>query len=190
VASSRERILPTDWSPDGRFLLFRALTVTGSLDVAVLPMEPGPGRERTPIPFLRTGANESNAVFSPDGRFVAYESDESGVTEVYVRPFDPENPEASGAGPGKVTVSRNGGTRPQWDLSGKALSYVTADLKRWSVDVSLTPTLRVDEPQPLGEFPRGVATITPDGQRVLIGTPVGSQPQSATVVLNWRAGLK
>jgi hypothetical protein len=120
---------------------------------------------------------------------VAYESNESGPVEVYVRPFDATAPEASGTGPGKVKVSRNGGTRPQWESNGKGLSYATPDLKRWWVDVTVTPTLRLGEPQLLGEFPRGIATMTPDGQRVLIGVPVGEQRQSATVVLNWEAGL-
>jgi dipeptidyl aminopeptidase/acylaminoacyl peptidase len=139
---------------------------------------------------MRTDANESNARFSPDGRFVAYTSDESGSTEVYVRPFDPASPEASGTGGGKVRVSPNGGTAPQWEPSGKALVFVTADRKRWVVDITVTPALRVGVPRLLGEFPRGNWAVAPDRQRVLVGVPVGDQRPSATVVLNWQAGLK
>jgi Tol biopolymer transport system component len=92
-----ERKTPLDWSLDGRFLLFYVLTAKGS-DVWVLPMEAGPGGQRKPVPYLHTDAIETNAVFSPDGRFVAYESNESGPNEVYVRPFDAASPEASGRG--------------------------------------------------------------------------------------------
>jgi Tol biopolymer transport system component len=183
-----DRKFPRDWSRDGRFLLFDVLTATG-FDVWVLQLRTEPPGQGRPVPYLHTDAYEARAVFSPDGRFVAYESNESGPVEVYVRPFDATAPEASGTGPGKVKVSRNGGTRPEWESNGKGLSYATPDLKRWWVDVTVTPTLRLGEPQLLGEFPRGIATMTPDGQRVLIGVPVGEQRQSATVVLNWQAGL-
>jgi hypothetical protein len=70
------------------------------------------------------------------------------------------------------------------------LSFSTPDRKPWAVDVTVTPALRVGPPRLLGEFPRGNAAMTPDGQRVLVGVPVGDQQLSATVVLNWQAGLK
>ncbi len=185
-----EEKTPLDWSQDGRFLLFSVSTAKGH-DVWVLPVNAGPGGERKAVPYLRTDAEEFAARFSPDGRFVAYTSDESGSNEVYVRPFDPVSPEASGTGSGKVRVSPNGvNGAPRWEPDGKALAYFTADRTRWSVDVTTTPTLRVGTPRLLGEFPRGNRVTTPDGQRVLIGVPVGERQPSATVVLNWQAGLK
>jgi Tol biopolymer transport system component len=184
-----ERKRPLDWSRDGRFLLFETFAAKG-YDVWVLPMDTGPGGERKPAPYMRTDANESNARFSPDGRFVAYVSDESGSAEVYVRPFDPASPEASGTGGGKVRVSPNGATAVWWEPNGKALVFITADRKRWVVDLTVTPALRVGVPRLLGEFPRGNFEMAPDGQRALIGVPVGDQRPSATVVLNWQAGLK
>ena len=188
-----ERKYPEDWSRDEKLLLFRVSTGKGS-DIWVLPMEAGQsgqGGERKPVPYLRTDASEGAARFSPDGRFVAYTSNESGSIEVYVRPFDPASPEASGTGSGKVRVSPNGGGTPRWELNGKELVYATPDRKRWSVDVTTTPTLRVGTPRLVREFPsRGNAATTPDGQLVLIGVPVGEQQPSATVVLNWQAGLK
>jgi Tol biopolymer transport system component len=188
LLKSGERKYPLDWSRDGRFLLFEVLTAKG-YDVWVLPMDTGSGGERTPLPYLRTDTNERNARFSPDGRFVAYTSDESGSTEVYLRPFDPASPEGSGTAGGKVRVSPNGGTGVRWEPNGKGLTFTTADRKRWVVDITLTPGLRVSAPRLLGEFPRGNAVMTPDGQRLLIGVPVGEQQPSATVVLNWQAGL-
>ena len=188
-----ERKTPLDWSRDDRFLLFGVVTAKGT-DVWVLPIEAAPGGQRKPVPYLRTDAGEHLARFSPDGRFVAYASNESGRPEVYVRPFDPASPEASGTGGGRVKVSQNGGAFPQWELNGKELFYTTTDGKRWSVDVTTTPTLRLGALRLLGEFPRETAAMTsamtPDGQRVLIGVPVGEQRPSATVVLNWQAGLK
>jgi Tol biopolymer transport system component len=183
-----ERKVPLDWSRDGRFLLFHVFTAQGN-DVWVLPVETTPGDERQPVPYLRTDANEGAARFSPDGRFVAYTSDESGSTEVYVRPFDPASPEASGTGGGKVRVSSNGATGVMWQANGKGLTYFTADRQHWMVDLTVTP-LRVGAPRLLAEFSRGVRATTQDGQRTLVGVPVGEQAPSATVVLNWPAGLK
>jgi Tol biopolymer transport system component len=184
-----ERKSPLDWSRDGRFLLFSVLTAKSS-DVWVLPMDAGPAGERKRLPYLRTDANEGAARFSPDGRFVAYVSDESGANEVYVRPFDAASPEASGSGAGKVKVSPNGGTDPHWALNGKEITYITPDRKLWSVDVTLTPEFRPGAHHPLGETHRGSNAMTPDNQRILNDAPVGAQQPSATVVLNWQAGLK
>jgi Tol biopolymer transport system component len=184
-----ERKAPLDWSRDGKFLLFRVLSAKSS-DVWVLPMDVGQPGERKPAPYLHTNANESSARFSADGRFVAYDSDESGIQEVYVRPFDPASPEASGSGAGKVKISQNGGAGPHWGPGGKELLYYTPDRKVWSVDVTWTPEFRASTPKLLGQVAQGNGTTTPDVQRLLIGVPVGSQRRSATVVLNWQAALK
>ena len=184
-----ERKTPLDWSRDGKFLMFGVLSAR-STDVWVLPMDAGQPGERKPAPYLHSNANERNARFSPDGRFVAYDSDESGLQEVYVRPFDSGSPEVSGSGAGKVKVSQNGGVGPQWGPGGKELLYYTPDRKVWSVDVTWTPEFRAAKPKLLGQVPDGNGTTTPDSQRLLIGVPLGGQQRSATVVLNWQAVLK
>jgi Tol biopolymer transport system component len=130
-----------------------------------------------------------NARFSPDGRFVAYQSNESGVGEVYVRPFDPGNPTASGSGAGKVKVSVSGGSFPFWRADGKELLY-SAGRKEYSVDVTTTPAFHAGAPKLLFESPPGAAAPAPapDAQRFLFDVPVGKT--SAKVVLNWQAALK
>jgi Tol biopolymer transport system component len=185
-----ERKFPLDWSSDGKWLLFDTMTAKGP-DLWVLPMEAGSAGTRQPMPYLRTDAAEDYARFSPDDHFVAYTSNESGSFELYVRPFDPAAPETSGSGSGKVRVSTNGiEGAPRWDPNGKGLTYFSPDGKRWVVDVTTAPSLRVGTPRLLGEFPRGNVASTPDNQRVLGAIPIGNQRPSATVVLNWQAGLK
>ena len=183
-----ERKLPLDWSRDGRFLLFNSGATKGR-DIWVLPMD-GPPGERKPIPYLHTDADESSARFSPDGRFVAYVSNESGSDEVYVRPFDPAAPEASGSGPGKIRVSASGGSGAAWSKDGKLLAYGTADRKLWFVDVTPTPTLRFGTPRQVREVPLGAAAPSPDLQRVLVDVPQNAQDTSIGVMLNWPPALK
>ncbi len=105
----------TSVSPDGRFLAFRSATSATGFDIWMLPLN-GNGR---PFPFLHSRFNENNARFSPDGRAVAYVSDESGRNEVYVVSF----PDAAG----KVRVSAEGGRMPDWSGDGKELFFLTAD---------------------------------------------------------------
>jgi Tol biopolymer transport system component len=109
-----------DWSRDGRFLLYEEQSAKGGSDLWVLPME-GAG-ERKPAPFLTTRSNERMGRFSPDGRWIAYASDESGRPEIYVRPF----PVPAGGG-GTWTVSQGGGFAPRWRRDGTELFYITAD---------------------------------------------------------------
>ena len=114
-----------DWSPDGKYLLYRA-----GLDLSYLKRkEDGSGFD--PVPFLQTSFSESVAKFSPDGRFVAYLSDESGRNEVYFRPFP--------GGDGKWQVSGNGGAQPRWSKDGKELFYVERDTLM-TVAVATTPS--------------------------------------------------
>jgi hypothetical protein len=118
---------------------------------------------------------------------VAYSSNESGNSAVYVRPFDPNNPTASGSGAGKVKVSSGGGLAPFWRTDGKELIYA-AGRRVWSVDVSTTPDFHAGAPKLLFEGPPGFRTNAPDAQRFLFDVPVGKT--AAKVVLNWQAALK
>ena len=106
---------PEDWSPDGKYLVYGVDSPETGGDLWYLkPGEGGDGFEA--VPYLQTRFQERQAKFSPDGRFLAYCSDESGEYEVYVRTF-PD-------GGGKQKVSRNGGTQPRWSRDGTELFYV------------------------------------------------------------------
>jgi Tol biopolymer transport system component/predicted Ser/Thr protein kinase len=189
LLKSGEPKYPYDWSPDGRWLLYGVLGA--NLDLWVV--HPAAG-ERKPVRYLASQFNKSQARFSPDGRFIAYTSNESGKNEVYVQPF----PEASG---GKSLVSQDGGNQPQWRRDGKELFYISADSKVMAVDITTTPVFRNGNPKPLFVAPiwGGLPTlnvtrygVTPGGQKFLINTLASKAPPPSpiTVVLNWQMGLK
>ena len=188
LLKSNETKYADDWSPDGRFLLYGL--AHGSL--WVLPLT---GDDRKPRPYLET-ESASQARFSPDGRYVAYTSGESGQNEVYVRPF----PTASG---GKWMVSKGGGNQPHWRRDGKELFYISADSKMMSVEVAAAPgAFEAGAPKALFAAPIfGSGTtnttrydVTADGKKFLINSvPAETTPgvlSPITVVLNWEAGLR
>ena len=142
-----------------------------------------------PAPFANTPFNEQQGRFSPDGRFIAYVSDESGRNEVYVRPYP---------GPGeRVTVSDAGGVNPLWSRAGDELFYREGD-DLTAVPVQTSPTLELGEPvrvmdvgafQPSGDVNPTIA-IAPDGERFLmVRKPPGARGQ-INVVLNWDKELR
>jgi Tol biopolymer transport system component len=187
VLKSAERKFTNDWSRDGRFLLYSSIG-RGS-DLWYLPMT---GDDRKPRIYLQTEFNEYQARFSPDTRFVAYTSDETGRPEVYVRPF----PDAAS---GKWMVSKSGGNQPQWRGDGKELFYISGDSKMMSVEVSASPAFQSLAPKelflaPIFAPPNTNTTrysVTADGKRFVIVCTDGSQaPTSITVILNWQAGLR
>jgi Tol biopolymer transport system component len=183
-------------SPDGRFALF-----TGPL--------PGPGdiqavdlskvaEAREAIPLVTSEFNEANARFSPDGRWFAYASNESGTYEIYVRPF---NPDAAPGAPlsvgGRAMVSKGGATPGGaiWRADGKELFYLAPDRTLMSVAVETQPTFHVGgPPQALFQAPRGVLffDVSRDGERFLIPVPEGAGTTAPPykVVLNWTSTLK
>ncbi len=186
LLKSGERKVPDDWSSDGQFIVYQTHNPKTKWDLWVLPM---PG-DRQPFPFLQTEFNEQQAQFSPDGKWIAYTSDESGAPEVYVQTFP-----ASG---GKWRVSTGGGNQPQWRRDGKELFYIAADRKLMAVDVKLGATFEAGVPKTLfstrvltlTEF-RNHYAVTADGQRFLINSMI--EEISATpisVVVNWTADLK
>ena len=187
LLKSDEQLVPTDWSRDGRFLLYTAIGAKTAQDAWVLPME----GDRKPIPFLMTPFREGAARFSPDGRWVAYQSDESGRTEVYVRPF----PASSGGG-GQWLVSNGGGVGPRWRRDGKELFFISQDRRVMAVEVNASPSFKAGIPKPLFGVPL-ISTALPiwdvsaDGQRFLNhATPEGTGVAPITIVTNWQAGLK
>ena len=182
-------IRATDWSPDGRFLLYTiSETAATFTDLWVLPSD-----GRKPSPFVQSRFIEQDGRFSPDGRWVAYTSDQSGAMEVYVRAFSPDFSGGSASPGGSVLVSRGGGGAPRWRGDGKELFYLAPDGKMMSAEVTPGPEFRGGTPAPLFQTPSGtiVGDVTADGKRFLLVTPVGASAAAPfTVVLNWTAGLK
>jgi Tol biopolymer transport system component/DNA-binding winged helix-turn-helix (wHTH) protein len=187
--SSGENKFPTSWSPDGRYLLYGVQARETNGDIWVLQLD---GRSmRSPVPLVHTRANEGGAAFSPDARWIAYVSDESGIAEVYVQPF--LMPSASGDSPpeSKVLVSRKGGRRPRWRADGMELFYSAPDGAVMSVAVTAGAAFRPRTPQLLFRTPSAwfsEASAASDGTRFLVAVPVEqTTPEPFTVVLNWRA---
>jgi eukaryotic-like serine/threonine-protein kinase len=182
-------IRAADWSPDGRFLLYVINEALATLsDLWVLPSD-----GRKPSPFAQSRFTEQDGRFSPDGRWVAYTSDQSGAMDVYVRAFSPDFSGGSAGIGGSVLVSRGGGTAPRWRGEGRELFYLAPDGKMMAVEVTTGPEFKGGTPAPLFQTPSGtiVGDVTTDGKRFLLVTPVGpSAAAPFTVVLNWTAGLK
>ena len=159
---------PSDWSADGRFVLY---TFFGSFpstsDIWALPLF----GDRKPFPVAQTRFLESLGVFSPDGRWIAYTSNETGQPNVYVQPF-------LRAGR-KYPISPNGGRNPHWSADGKELFYLDASGAMTAVPINATDTVVAGLPKTL--FPAGAASsnqvyaVTKDGQRFLVST----RPQNA-----------
>jgi Tol biopolymer transport system component len=184
LETDREQI-PTDWSPDGRYLLFATRgDPKTQADVWGLPLF----GDRKPIPVLQTPFREHDAVFSPDGRWIAYTSDESGRDEVYVTPFP---------GPGrKWQVSTSGGVLPRWPGIGREVFFDGPGERIMAAEVKADgATFQVGRTQPLFEIrpqrPGSFFDVTPDGQRFLVNTAAQSQTSTPmTLVVNWPAELK
>ncbi len=186
LAATPRRELLSDWSWDGKYLLYHLYDPETGADLWYLERsEDGSGWE--PHPFLQTPFGEVVPRFSPDGRYVAYVSDESGQNEVYVQPF-PE-------GGRKVTVSSNGGTQVRWSRDGKELFYVERQTLL-AVSVSSGSSFSVGSATRLfehtGLLPGGNYApydVSADGQRFILAEPVGEgadAPElSIRVVMNW-----
>jgi Tol biopolymer transport system component len=184
-----------DWSQDGRFILYQIPGAKTGQDLWIAPQRAqGESTDTKPFPYLQTEFDEQGGRFAPDGRGVAYSSNESGRDEVYVQSFP-----LSGA---KFQISSGGGTEPHWRKDGTELFYVGEDRTLTAVSVKLgksaVDSLQVGQAKAL--FPLSVVgtfiiprnyEVSNDGQRFL--TPVlpgGASAPPLTVVLNWQAGLK
>ena len=186
LLKSSEEKWPDDWSSDGQFIVYQTFNPKTKWDLWVLPMS----GDRQPFPFLQTEFNEQQAQFSPDGKWIAYTSNESGAPEVYAQTFP-----ASG---GRVRVSTGGGNQPRWRRDGRELFYIAADRKLMAVDVKLGATFEARVPKilfgtrvlSLTGF-RNTYAVTADGQRFLINSTIEETDATPiSVVVNWTAGLK
>jgi Tol biopolymer transport system component len=191
---------PRSWSRDGRLLFYDSYdSRTGRSRVWVLPLE----GDRKPKPVLQGDFNVGGAELSPDGHFIAYASDESGLSEIYVGAFSQDSVVRGSNTGGKWQVSSAGGTDPRWRGDGKELYYLTRDAKVMAVGITTIPSFQSGPPKELFQgpplnYPFGVARpsqwgVTSDGKRFLMVAPSANdaavQPK-ITVVLNWQAALK
>jgi Tol biopolymer transport system component len=193
---------PVSISPDGRYLTFDRMDQQTRTDAYVLPLAGG-----APVPLLRDRFDEGAARFSPDGHWLAYVSDESGQSQVYVQPFP-------GPGP-KIQVSKDGGFDPMWRRSGGELYYRNDD-KMIMVSISTSPSLRASAPQMLWQAPAqswsGVGLysegsgsscgmpsstaenydVTADGQKFLMvrDDDANVTSKQIVVVMNWAEEVK
>ena len=181
------------WSPDGRWLVYRLGAVSaaaGGRDIFGMR----PGVDNAPVPILATPYDEEAIALSPDGTRLAYQSDETGRTEVFIRPFpDTES--------GKRQVSNGGATSPLWSKDGRELFYLSADKDMMAVTVSPGSTLAIGEPSALFRFPPDMLQIqseyyTPwdvaaDGRFIMVrSVGTATQIEALIVVENWFEELK
>ena len=178
-------LAPTDWSADGRYVLYTfSGTFPATLDIWALPVF----GDRKPFPVAQSEFAESLGTFSPDGRWIAYTTDETGQPNVYVQPF----PSAGG----KHRISPNGGRNPHWRADGRELFYLDATGAMTAVSIALNETSPAfGLPETL--FPAGVVSVnnmyavTKDGQRFLVNKPQNAATATPlTVIVNWTSTLQ
>ena len=190
LVDSRNNLIPQDWSSDGRWLLYQERYPTTGRDLWASDMT---SRDHTPRFVANTPAEEVLAAFSPDGRWVAYQTNESGRFEVVVQPF----PDAGG----KWQVSTAGGAAPRWRADGKELYFLAPDATMMAVPVTAAGTsLEAGTPVPLFRtriVDGGTVTnnrpqyaVARDG-RFLINQPVADATAAPiTLILNWNPDAK
>jgi eukaryotic-like serine/threonine-protein kinase len=188
LTESRNSQLAADWSRDARFVSYWEIAPDTGFDLWVLPVTPEGKPAGDARPWLRTPFNERYGRFSPDGRWLAYVSDESGRYEVYVDSFPNRR--------GKARISTGGGNSPEWAPDGGHLFYISPDNKM--MDATLKPggdSLEASAPRELfglpavdnGQLPYEVG---PDGKRFLVLATPRNSVQPLTVIVNWPALLK
>ena len=195
--SSDPKALPVP-TPDGKFVLFEDVSTKGDFgDLLLLPMG-GSAADRKPVPFLKTRFAEGGGRFSPDGRWVAFNSNQSGPDEIYTLPFDESNPGDSSSA-GQKLISKGGGEAPRWSADGRELFYFAPDGYLMAVEMNVVGgTIQPRAPQRLFKSPTADFSewdVSADGQRFLVAAPVSSgsstpAAQSFHAIVNWMELLK
>jgi len=186
------RIGVADWSRDGKYLAYAVTDPQLRSDIWILPL----AGDRKPFPFLNTPASERYPKFSPDGKWIAYTSDDGGATggstsQIYVQPFAPE-----ASNPSRWPISVNGGLAPRWRGDGKELFYLEGR-KLMAAEIR-TPGRNFEAgiPRELFEAPPqdsapAIFGVSADGERFLLPVQVESETAiPITVVSNWTAGIQ
>ena len=168
------RLEAVDWSPDGRYLLYESDSPASSTDLYAFDLR---DRQAAPLAIAATRYEEANGRFSPDGRTIAYSSNETGKEEVFLQPFPPDA--------GKLQVTSAGGTAPRWGPDGKRLFYVADDDQLMAVDLTRAGgALRPATPRKLFALGSVDYDVAPDGRflarlrRSQEGTPI-------QVIVHW-----
>jgi serine/threonine protein kinase len=179
--------IPVSWSHDGRYIVFSRLKATSGVDTWVLQTSP----EKKATPFVESPFDKIHGRVSPDGRWMAYATNDTGIYQIVVQSF----PDPTG---GKWQVTAQGGVEPKWRHDGRELYYLALDGKLMAVPVRGGPTFEVGTPIPLFETPltvtRPIASrdrrydVAADG-RFLIVAPIQSAAAPVTVVVNWTTAL-
>ena len=177
-------LVATDWSPDVRQLIASAETFGTGNDLWLVPV----GNEAKPAKFIASPAEEMHGNFSPDGRLVAYTSNESGKFETYVETVPRSDR--------KWPVSTNGGYEPRWRANGREIYYLSEDRQLMAVPVGAGPSFGIPNPLFQTRVPAGITAYrthyvaSRDGQRFLVNMASDAPASHITVVLNWTALLK
>jgi Tol biopolymer transport system component/DNA-binding winged helix-turn-helix (wHTH) protein len=183
-------MIPSDWSADGRFLTYYRTGPNTQHDVWVLRIADdgnGSGNEK-PFALLHEAYNESQPQFSPDGKWIAYVSDESGTAQIYVQSFPVLT--------AKWQISTDGATEPRWSRDGKELFYLTLNRTMTAAAVTTGDNFEVHATRALFDTTqqpsdnRQTYSVSADGQRFLLSVPVEAAALPLTVVLNWPALLE
>ena len=183
-----QAVIPNDWSRDGKYLIYSRGNPGANWEIWALPLD----AQSKPSPLLQHATSGSLGSFgtggqiSPDGRWIAYTSNESGTTEVYVAAF--------GGSHGKWQVSANQGRMPKWGRDGRELYYMDLNFTVFAVPVKeVSGALQFGVPQTLvsnWSAPQVFYDVAPDGKRVLLDRVSQQVSQSVTVLTNFTAGLK
>lgn len=186
----------TSWSADGRFVLYMSNAPESQSDLWVIPMT----GERKPFVFLKTPFREAYGVFSPDGRWVAYDSNESGRYEIYVRSFVAPNASTPDAAAGPWQVSTAGGVYPVWRRDGKELYFLNPASAMMAAPIGVTGAT-LDPGAAVVLFPTRIAgggvdaqqgrqyDVAPDG-RFLINTDLDLATAPITLIQHWNPDAK
>lgn len=192
MLQSSDSVSPADWSPNGNFLLYSVKH--GQLsDLWILP----PGKGAQPFAFANTPFDESDGRFSPDGNWIAYQSNETGQYQIYVRGFS-GTPGAAGSG--KWMISSAGGRLPQWRSDGKEILWIQGggvELSAITVDVVTSNGFNAGLPRHRDAIPAAATagTFSPDFKKDLLVIPESQADaqkgsQFFSVMVNWTSALK
>ncbi len=177
-------LMPSDSSSDGRYLTYYSTDLKTRNDIWALPLS----GDRKPFPVVRGEFNETESQFSPDTKWIAYVSDESGSPQVYVQSFPTVT--------GRWQISTEGGSQPRWRRDGKELFYLSPSGMLMAVSVKSGATVEADAPRPLFETKldrtvlRQSYAVSANGMRFLLNLPIERATPPLTVLLNWPALLK